>query len=66
MTGYVDHVYHIVEMDSKGLDSIYEDHIRRLVGDFGLFALVKHNLVESCGVINGRKLYVLCEKKEVI
>lgn len=62
---YVDYVYDIVMRDCEALDSVYEDYIERLVGTMGLNALVKHNLVESCGTINRRQLYVICEKKGV-
>lgn len=59
---YVDYVYDIVKRDCEGLDSIYGDYIEQLVGINGLIELVKYGLLESCGVINGRQLYVLCEK----
>lgn len=42
---------------------MYEDFIIRLVGEFGLQALKESNLIETCGVINGRQLYVICDKK---
>lgn len=65
MGTYADHVYEIVARDCKDLDSIYEDYINFLVGTHGLMALVCNNLVESCGVVNGRRLYVLCKKEEL-
>ena len=58
-TGYIDHVYEIVLRESDGLDSIYGDFIERLVGTRGLEALIENKLVETCGVVNGRQLYVL-------
>ena len=61
---YAKHVYDIVRRESIGMDSIYGDYIQQLVGVFGLNALIEHKLVESCGVVNGRQLYVLCEMKE--
>lgn len=61
---YVDYVYGIVESECKGMDSIYEDYIEHLVGISGLEALRAWGLVETCGVIGGRQLYVLCDKKE--
>lgn len=64
MGTYVDHVYEIVSKDCKDLDSIYEDYINFLVGTHGLMALVCNNLVESCGVVNGRRLYVLRNKED--
>lgn len=60
---YADYVYAIVKENSKGLDSIYEDYICSLVGIHGLNALIEAKLLETCGVINGRPLYVLCDKK---
>lgn len=56
---YAEHVYEIVKMETEGLDSIYRDYILELVGVFGLNALIEHKLVETCGVINGRQMYVL-------
>lgn len=60
---YVDYVYDIVRLDCEGMDSIYADYIKHMVGVYGLNALIEEKLVESCGVINGRRLYVLCEKE---
>lgn len=59
----VDQVYKTVMGVCGDLDSIYEDYIIYLVGYEGLYILREHQLLESCGVINGRKLYVLCDKK---
>ena len=56
---YADYVYCIVQNECNGMDSIYEDYIIKLVGIHGLVALKEHNLVESCGVLNERRLYVL-------
>lgn len=61
---YVDYVYDIVRLDCEGMDSIYKDYIKQMVGVYGFNALLKDNLIESCGVVNGRQLYVLCEKKK--
>ena len=60
---YVDYVYDIVRLDCEGMDSIYKDYIKQMVGVYGFNALHQNKLIESCGVINGRQLYVLCEKK---
>lgn len=60
---YVDYVYDIVRLDTEGMDSIYKDYIIQMVGVYGFNALYHNKLIESCGVINGRQLYVLCEKK---
>lgn len=60
---YADHVYEIVKEDANGFDSVYADHIESLVGTTGLEALFKNGLIETCGVIRGRQLYVLCDYK---
>ena len=56
---YEDYVYAIVKADCDGMDSIYGDYIERLVGSSGLNALIKNDMVESCGMVNSRQLYVL-------
>lgn len=63
MSEYVDFVYDIVSRECKGVDAIYEDYIIYLVGVKGLNMLQKHKLIETCGVINGKQLYALCQKK---
>ena len=45
---YVELVYDIIRMETKGLDSFYKDYILSLVGVYGLNALITHKLVESC------------------
>lgn len=59
---YVDYVYDIVRLDCEGMDAIYGDYIKQMVGVYGLNALIEEKLVENCGVLNGRQLYVLCDK----
>ena len=59
---YVDYVYDILKADCVNLDTVYEEYIIHRVGTAGLHALQENQLIESCGVIRGRKLYVLCEK----
>lgn len=61
---YTDCVYELIKEECEGLDSIYEDYIIKLVGQCGLGALKRANLIESCGVLNCRQLYVLCDRKE--
>jgi hypothetical protein len=61
---YANYVYDIVRLDCEGMDSIYKDYIKQMVGVYGLNALIEHKLVESCGVVNGRQLYVLCDKEK--
>lgn len=60
----VDRAYKTVNDVCDNFDAIYEDYIIYLVGYEGLHLLQKNRLVETCGVVNGRQLYVLCEKKE--
>ena len=59
---YVDYCYEIVIDECAALDSIYEDYIEFLVGTRGLLELIKHRYLESCGVVNGRQLYVLVDR----
>lgn len=59
---YVDYVYEIIKNESRNLDALYQDYILYLVGAMGMQALVENKLVETCGVMNGRLLYVLCDK----
>lgn len=61
---YVNYIYNIVEDDTRGFDAVYEDHIINLVGTSGLEELKKARLVETCGTMNGRQLYVLCRDKK--
>lgn len=60
---YVDYVYDIVRLDCEGMDSIYKDYIIQMVGVYGFNALYQNKLIETCGVIDGRQLFVLCDKK---
>ena len=60
---YVEMIYKLVKEEHEGLDAIYEDSILELVGKFGLYILKEHNLIEACGVVHGRQLYVLCGKE---
>ena len=53
----------LLKNECKDLDSIYEDYIIRLVGESGLNALKEANLIEGCGILNNRRLYVLLDKK---
>lgn len=60
---YADYVYEIVKNECKDLDSIYEDYIVKLVGEYGLNSLIEYGMLESCGFLNNRRLYVLLDKK---
>lgn len=57
-------VYEIVKNETDGLDAVYEDFIKHCVGIYGLNVLLKAKLLESCGVVNSRKLYTLLDWKE--
>ena len=59
---YVDYVYDILKSETMNLDSIYKDYILHLVGCSGFIALKENKLVECCGSVNDRVLYVLCDK----
>lgn len=59
---YVDYVYNFVERDCNSMDAVYEDYILHLVGVSGFTVLLTNNLLEACGVVNGRQLYALCKK----
>lgn len=61
---YADYVYKIIKNESRNLDALYQDYILELVGVMGMDALIENKLVETCGVVNGRQLFVLCDKKE--
>ena len=56
-------IYDYVKDGCVGLDSIYENTIINLVGSYGLEILKDAKLLETCGVLNGRQLYVLCDWK---
>lgn len=58
-------IYDIVAEETKYMDAIYESYILELVGIKGLEALLSAGYLETCGVVNGRQLYVLTEKKDV-
>lgn len=62
---YVDYVYDIVRLDTEGMDAIYKDYIIQMVGVYGFNALYSEKLIEGCGVVNGRQLFVLCEREKV-
>ena len=57
-------VYLMVMEEFADLDTIYEDALIHLVGVRGVEALKENKLLESCGVVNGRQLYTLCDKFE--
>ena len=61
MKKYADYVYDIVKEQTEKFEAIYEDYITELVGVFGLNALLDSNLLETCGIVNGKQLYALCD-----
>lgn len=65
MKTYVDYVYEIVKNETKGLDAVYRDAIIHLVGLYGFNALYEARLLEGCGSVNLRELYVLVDRKDV-
>lgn len=60
---FVDYVYNIVKYDTENMDAIYKDYITQMVGVYGFNALRESKLLEGCGSVNLRELYVLCDKK---
>lgn len=59
---YIDHIYNIVRLETSDMDAIYKEHIMQLVGVFGFNSLIQYDRLESCGVIDGRRLYVLRDR----
>lgn len=59
---YIEHIYGIVRLETSDMDAVYKEHIIQLVGVFGFNDLIKYDRLESCGVIDGRRLYVLRDK----
>ena len=57
---FLDFYYRIIWAEFNGTDALYEDYIIHMIGIVGLNALKDNGLLESCGKINGRKLYSLC------
>ena len=63
MKTYVDYVYEIVKNDTEGSDAIYRDAIIQMFGVYGFNALYEARLLEGCGSVNARELYVLVDLK---
>lgn len=59
----VDQIYETVKEVFNDMDAIYEDYLIYLVGFEGFYILIENRLLETCGVVNGRQLYALCDKK---
>lgn len=58
----INDIYDYVKENTVGFDAVYEEHIIHLVGVRGLDILKENRLIESCGIISDRQLYVLCDK----
>ena len=58
----ISHVRHLIKKMPERCLNNFEDYIEFLVGTRGLLELIKHGCLESCGVVNGRKLYVLVDR----
>lgn len=65
MLEYAKYVYELLKEDCKDIDAIYEEYIIHLVGVKGLNALHMAGLLESCGVMHGKKLFTLLEMKDI-
>lgn len=63
METYAKFIHYIVKKELEGFDAIYEDYIINLVGYAGLKYLKEYKLIETCGIVNGRQLYTLCDLK---
>lgn len=61
---YVDKVYEIVARETLNMDAIYKDYIIKLVGVSGFNELHEKKLIEGCGSINGRSLFVLLKPRK--
>jgi hypothetical protein len=59
---YADYCYQILKSNEKSLEAMYEDYIIHLIGVAGLTELRGSHLLETCGIVLGRKMYVLCDK----
>ena len=57
-----EYYYNLLKKECEKLDAVYEDYIIKQIGIAGLRILKQSGLLEPCGVINGRQLYVLTKK----
>lgn len=46
----------------RGMDAVYEDYAIYLIGQEGFDILRRNGVLESCGSIDGRRLYTVAEK----
>ena len=56
---YISVVHRILLVNADNIDAVYEEYILQLVGAYGLKALLDCELIESCGSIDGKRLYTL-------
>lgn len=61
---YIHYIYYLLDEKTEGVDAIYKDYIVELIGTHGFESLKELRLLEGCGSIHGRDLYVLCEPME--
>ena len=59
---YVDYIYMTIKDEYPDADTVYEDLIVKLVGEFGLKVLKDHNLVKTIGSSDGRSICSICDK----
>lgn len=57
-------VYKIIEEVFVNEDTICDEYILYLVGFEGYYALIENDLIEKCGEIDGRSMYVLRNKNK--
>ena len=55
----LDRFYKLMWCEFSNTDALYEDYIIHTIGTLGLNMLLSADRLETCGVINGRKLYTL-------
>ena len=54
---YIGVIHQIMLVEAETIDAVYEDYILKLVGSYGLKALLDCGLIEPCGSVDGRRLY---------
>ena len=59
----VEHLCDSIKEVFTDTNALYEEYIIYLVGFEGLYTLIENGLLESRDVINGRRVYALCEKE---
>ena len=62
---FVNYIHKIALLDCSDLDAVYEDRLKEMFGTYGLNALLINKRIESCGIINGRRLYAICKKIDI-